>query len=106
MEELAYWKMAGRTTGRSLFLGTFVHSKILDELEYLHDTAVCVDQKGIIVAIESNCDQRKAEESLYPKLGWSRGDVTVRAGQEGQFFFPGFIGQYLSYFARTSVNYS
>lgn len=85
--------MAGRSTKPSLFLGTLVHSKSLDELEYLQDTAICVDEKGIIVAIAPNCDQRKAEASLYPGLGWSNGDVTVREAKEGQFFFPGFIGQ-------------
>ena len=84
--------MAPRTTGRSLFLGTLVHSKSLDELEYLQNTAVFVDEKGVIVAIEPNCDQGKAENTFYSNLGWSRGDVTVRVASEGQFFFPGFIG--------------
>jgi len=84
--------MAAHTASRSLFLGTFIHSKSLDELSYLHKTAVCVDEKGVIVALETNCDQAKAEETLYPQLGWSRGDVTVRTAKHGQFFFPGFIG--------------
>jgi hypothetical protein len=87
--------MAVRATGRSLFLGTFVHSKSLDELEYLKEAAVCVDEKGVIVAIEQDCDQNKAEQSLYPKLGWSHGDVTVQTAKEGGFFFPGFIGEFL-----------
>ena len=86
--------MADRTTGRCVFLGTLVHSKSQDELEYLHNTAVCVDEKGIIVAIEPDCDQSRVEDSLYPRLGWSRGDVTIRTAREGEFFFPGFIGWY------------
>jgi guanine deaminase len=86
--------MAPRTSGRSLFLGTLVHSKTLDRLEYLQGTAVCVDENGIIVAIQEGCDQSAAEQSLYPKLGWSRDDVTVRRANEGEFFFPGFIGQF------------
>ena len=86
--------MAIRTTRRSLFLGTLVHSKTLDQLEYLQGAAVCVDERGIIVAIQEGCDQRTAEQSLYPKLGWSRGDVTVRTAKEGEFFFPGFIGRF------------
>ena len=86
--------MAPRTTGRHLYLATLVHSKSLDELEYLQNAAVCVDEKGVIVAIEPNCDQRRAEESLYLQLGWSRGDVTVWTAKEGEFIFPGFIGQY------------
>jgi guanine deaminase len=76
-----------------VFLGSFVHSKSQDELEYLHNAAVCVDENGIIVAIEPNCGQSRAEERLYPRLGWSRGDVTIRTAREGEFFFPGFIGK-------------
>jgi len=64
----------------------------LDELEYLHDSAICVDENGVIVAIEKDCDLKKAEETLLPKLGWSTGDVTVKTAKPGQFFFPGFIG--------------
>ena len=84
--------MASHTTERSLFLGSFIHSKSLEELEYLHDTAVCVDEKGVIVAIEPGYDQVKAEEVLFSKLGWTKSDVTVKVAKPGQFFFPGFIG--------------
>ena len=76
-----------------LFIGTFIHSKKLDELEYLHDTAVCVDRSGRIVAVEPQCDRRKAEEVLYPRLGWRAPDVDVLVAEDGQFFFPGFIGK-------------
>ena len=69
-----------------------MHSKTLEELEFLHDTAVCVDENGVIVAVESNCDQTKAKETLFPKLGWATGDVSIRSARAGQFFFPGFIG--------------
>ena len=78
---------------RTLYLGSFVHSKSLDELDYLHDTAVLVDDKGVIVAIEPKCDQTKAEETLFPNLGWKTGEVSIRTSAPGQFYFPGFIGQ-------------
>jgi len=84
--------MASQSVGRSLFLGTFVHSKNLEELEFLHDTAICVDEKGVIVAIEKQCDQARAEETIFPNLGWEAGEVTVRTAKPGQYFFPGFIG--------------
>ncbi|WYZ46241.1 hypothetical protein EsH8_IX_000466 [Colletotrichum jinshuiense] len=74
-----------------LFLGTFVHSKTREELDYLHDTAVCVDASGTIVAVETACDLKRAEGELLPRLGWTASDVDVRVGKEGQFFFPGFI---------------
>jgi hypothetical protein len=88
--------MSAHTAGKSLFLGNFVHSKSLDELEFLHETAVCVDDKGVIVAIEKVGDQKKAEETLFPKLGWIVGEVSVRIAKPGQFFFPGFIGLFPS----------
>lgn len=77
-----------------LFIGTFIHSKKLDELEYLHDTAICVDKSGKIVAVEPQCDLEKATGTLYPTLGWSAADVDVTIGQDGEFFFPGFIGMF------------
>lgn len=84
--------MTGTAGVKSLFLGSFIHSKSLDELEYFHDTAVAVDDKGLIVAIEKDYDQKKAEETLFPKLGWAAAEVTIKSAKPGQFFFPGFIG--------------
>lgn len=80
------------STTNSLFIGNFIHSKTLDDLEYLHKTAIFVGEKGVIVAIESDCDQTKAEESIFPKLGWSSKDVSIHVANDHQFFFPGFIG--------------
>jgi guanine deaminase len=80
-------------------LGSFVHSKSLDQLEFLHEAAVFVDEKGVIVALEQKCTQKQATENILPKLGWSSGDVSIRIAKPGQFFFPGFIGQ-SSYFSK------
>lgn len=88
-------------TGKSLFLGCFIHSKSLDELELLKDSAILVDEKGIIVAIEPDCSQERAEKEIFEKLGWSRGDVKVYTSSEDQFFFPGFIGKYASCFSES-----
>tara|TARA_R110002060_G_scaffold29464_1_gene39842 strand:+ start:169 stop:444 length:276 start_codon:yes stop_codon:yes gene_type:complete len=87
--------MAVSSRQKTLFLGSFVHSKSLGELEFLHDSAICVDEKGVIVAVEKGCGQDKVEEIVFPKLGWTAGEVTVRTSQPGQFFFPGFIGQFV-----------
>ncbi|KAI1173890.1 guanine deaminase [Nemania sp. FL0916] len=79
-----------------VFLGTFVHSKSLGELEYLHNAAVCVDASGKIVAIEPNCNQQKAVETLYAGLGWTLDDVSVTVARDSrQFFFPGFIDTHI-----------
>jgi hypothetical protein len=80
-------------TRNQLFLGSFVHSKALDELDYLHNAAVCVDESGTIVAVERECDEAKARETVLPRLGWDAAGVEVVRAREGQFFFPGFIGE-------------
>jgi guanine deaminase len=77
-----------------LFLGSFVHCKALDELEYLHNAAVCVDQSGTIVAVETDCDEVKAKQTVLPRFGWDESEVEVVKAGEGQFFFPGFIGEF------------
>lgn len=84
--------MAAAKGEKTLYLGSFVHCKSLDKLEFLHDSAICVDEKGVIVAVEQNCDEKIAEENVFPKIGWSNVWVSKRASQPGQFFFPGFIG--------------
>ncbi|KAI0175744.1 guanine deaminase [Hypoxylon sp. FL1284] len=78
-----------------IFLGTFIHSAKLDALQYMHDTAICVDKAGKIVAIEQQCDLESAKETLCQKLAWSVHDVAVTAAKEGQFFFPGFIDTHI-----------
>ncbi|KAM0273961.1 hypothetical protein ACHAQH_008081 [Verticillium albo-atrum] len=74
-----------------LFLGTFIHSKSRESLEYLHKTAVCVDRYGAIAAIEPDCDLNRARTELFPRLEWDESLVTVTTASPGQFFFPGFI---------------
>jgi guanine deaminase len=86
-------KMAGEKKN-TVYHGTFIHSKALDELEYLHNTAVFVDKEGRIVAIERECDLTTAALSTtVSKLGWTP-DVSIEALTDGQFFFPGFIGEF------------
>ncbi|KAI9050491.1 hypothetical protein LZ554_005654 [Drepanopeziza brunnea f. sp. 'monogermtubi'] len=87
--------MSTPTSEKTLFLGSFVHSKTLGNLEFLHDSAVCVDEKGLIVAIERDCDQKKVQETVLPRLGWTAGEISVRASQRGQFFFPGFVDTHI-----------
>lgn len=84
-------KMAGQRKN-TVYYGTFIHSKSLDELEYLHNTAVFVDKEGKIVAIERECDLTATLSITVSKLGWNP-DVSIEALRDGQFFFPGFIGE-------------
>ncbi|KAK0629609.1 hypothetical protein B0T17DRAFT_589337 [Bombardia bombarda] len=78
-----------------LFVGSFIYSKNLDELEYLHGAAICVDKEGKIVAVERDCDEQTAIETVFPGLGWSADEVVVSVTKDGQFFFPGFIDTHL-----------
>lgn len=81
---------------KGLFLGTFIHSKTLDKLEFLHNTAVLVNEKGVIVAIEPDVkDLAEAERSVLSKIGWSREEVSVHIAKPGQFYFPGFIDTHI-----------
>ncbi|KAL6860487.1 hypothetical protein ACO1O0_004515 [Amphichorda felina] len=75
---------------RQVFVGTFVHSKSRTELDYLHDSVVCVDEHGVIVKVERGCGA-EATTALLESLGWPEAEVDVVACKEGQFFFPGFI---------------
>jgi hypothetical protein len=79
--------------GNQVFLGTFIHSRTREDLEYLHDTAVIVDGTGTIVAVEAACDAAKAEEIAIHRFGWPASGVTTYVAKQGQFFFPGFIGE-------------
>jgi len=80
-----------------LFFGSFIHSKTLAELEYLHGTAVAVDSAGKIVAVApGHADPAAAAAALFPTLGWAPADVDiVQAKSESHFFFPGFIDTHL-----------
>jgi len=85
------------TTRNKLFLGSFIHSKALAELEYLHDAAIAVDASGKIVAVERDCVGPEAVKMVLAKLGWAEADVDVdaTATKAAHFFFPGFIDTHL-----------
>jgi guanine deaminase len=84
--------MQGR---RQLFLGTFVHSKSKTELEYLHDAVVAVNEQGVILSISSNCkDLSAAAHAAREAAHWEENSVDTYKCQDGQFFFPGFIGEF------------
>jgi guanine deaminase len=89
--------MSTKPSQNQVFLGNFVHSKSLGELEYLHNAAICVDSTGRIVTIEPDCNQQKALEIVCAELGWGLDNVAITVARDGrQFFFPGFIGEWLT----------
>ncbi|KAI1774109.1 guanine deaminase [Hypoxylon cercidicola] len=79
-----------------VFLGTFIHSVKLGELQYMHDAMVCVDASGTIVAVVPQVNPKDFRETLVQKLpSWEPQDLVVTAAEEGQFFFPGFIDTHI-----------
>lgn len=108
-----------------VFIGTFIHSKALDELEYLHNTAVFVEgSTGTIVAVERECDHTRTLDETFNRLGWSAAECKIydstspsrsssnasnriaSAQSDGappkppppppvRFFFPGFIDTHI-----------
>lgn len=90
-----------------VFIGTFVHAKALDELEYLHDTAVFVHgPTGRIVAVEKERDHSRGLGETLDALGWTPAEVKIhdlatgKAGTGGEeeavsFFFPGFVDTHI-----------
>ncbi|UKZ85410.1 uncharacterized protein TrAFT101_001273 [Trichoderma asperellum] len=79
-----------------LLLGTFVHSKTQQHLEFLHNAAVAVDEQGKIAAIERDvAEASEAQARLLTQLGWDEAEVDVTVAAEGQFFFPGFVDTHI-----------
>ncbi|TQS35015.1 hypothetical protein Golomagni_04579 [Golovinomyces magnicellulatus] len=87
-------KMSGPAR-KSIFIGTFIFCRDLNTLERLKDTAVCVNDQGVIIAMERNFNQEaQFTQILLARLGWIDSKVVVYRSKEGQFFFPGFIGSF------------
>ncbi|KAF7546586.1 hypothetical protein G7Z17_g8333 [Cylindrodendrum hubeiense] len=81
---------------KQIFLGTFISSKSRQELQYLHDAAVCVDSHGKIVKVDVDCTSAELiDDRLLNKLGWEKSEVDVHVAKPGQFFFPGFIDSHV-----------
>lgn len=78
-----------------LLLGTFVHSKTQQDLDFLHKAGIAVDTHGKIAAIERDAhDLSEVKARLLAKLGWDETEVDVTEAAEGHFFFPGFVGEF------------
>lgn len=81
-------------TKRKVFLGRFIYPKTREELAYLLDAAVCVDENGKIAAVEEGIDCWAAIQlKVLPSLGWSADEVEVQSCGDDDFFFPGFVGE-------------
>jgi len=86
--------MAENTLQRTVYLGTFVHSKSLEVLEIRQRTAIFVDENGKILAVEKDVADSEAARGFFSRLGWSEeeGKTSIHECHGEEFFFPGFIG--------------
>lgn len=92
--------MSGKVVEKTVYLGTFAHSKSLTELEIAHDAAIFVDESGKIVAVERGVADEAAAKNFFPKLNWSESQekpIQIFKSKEEQFFFPGFIGKHMAF---------
>lgn len=82
------------TMKHTLYIGPFVHSKSLHDLEICQKGIIGVDELGKIAFIErtgSDGEGGEDGEAVAKKHGWDSYNV-VRIKDNG-FFFPGFIGK-------------
>ncbi|KFZ20077.1 hypothetical protein V501_00303 [Pseudogymnoascus sp. VKM F-4519 (FW-2642)] len=90
--------MSGKVVEKTVYLGTFAHSKSLKELEIAHDAAIFVDESGKIVAVERGIADEATAKSFFPKLNWTESQenpIQIIRSKEEQFFFPGFIDTHI-----------
>jgi guanine deaminase len=82
---------ASAPISKTIYLGAFVHSASLAELEVCAKGAVGVDDEGVIAFVERNVEIGEVKKKHE---GWEEAKVVeVKDG----FFFPGFIGECLSF---------
>lgn len=78
---------ASAPISKTIYLGTFVHSKSLTELEISSNAAIGVNENGIITFIEKNISDVPPIPAQYPD--YQNASITKIPGNG--FFFPGFI---------------
>ncbi|RPB10017.1 Metallo-dependent hydrolase [Morchella conica CCBAS932] len=74
---------------KTIYVGTFIHSVSLAELQVLKRSAVAVDESGKILLVE-----HPVEASMLEMWAKEAGTTIVEAGP-GQFFFPGLIDTHI-----------
>lgn len=82
---------ASASVPNTIYLGAFVHSISLSELEICDKGAIGVDSNGVIQFVERDIELAQVQEK---HAEWKDAKV-VKVGENG-FFFPGFIGMYYS----------
>lgn len=72
---------------KTIYFGTFIQCKSLQELEICHEGAIGVNEKGVIAFVDR---EAKDSESVATHHQWDGAKIVKAA--PNQYFFPGFIG--------------
>ncbi|KAF2133343.1 guanine deaminase [Dothidotthia symphoricarpi CBS 119687] len=80
---------ASAPISKTIYLGPFVHSTSLTELEISEQGAIGVDEKGVIAFVERDVAHDGVDEIKRRNQGWENAEVVSVEGNG--FFFPGFI---------------
>jgi len=81
---------ASQQISKTIYLGPFVHSKSLQELEICKNGAIGVDENGKIAFVERDTTPLNV---LEQQQGWK--DAKIVRIQDNGFFFPGFIDTHI-----------
>ena len=85
---------------KSLYFGTFIHNVSLPEIEILENTAIGVDENGVILFIERGIE-RGYIARIAESHGWTEWDSYVHQGKRTEFWFPGFVGEFVDFTATS-----
>ncbi|KAH7380137.1 hypothetical protein BKA66DRAFT_465818 [Pyrenochaeta sp. MPI-SDFR-AT-0127] len=80
---------ASAPISKTIYLGPFVHSTSLAELEICERGAIGVEETGVISFVERDVSPDGIEELKSRKEGWEEARIVSIEGNG--FFFPGFI---------------
>ncbi|KAF1841999.1 guanine deaminase [Cucurbitaria berberidis CBS 394.84] len=80
---------ASASISKTIYVGPFVHSTSLTDLEIEEKGAIGVDENGVIAFVERNVSQAGIEDVKSRNPGWQDAQVIKLEGNG--FFFPGFI---------------
>ncbi|MCJ1243363.1 hypothetical protein MMC30_000560 [Trapelia coarctata] len=80
---------------RKVYVGTFIHSVSLANLEILENAAIGIEENGIIAFVEKDMKELGLAEVVGQKYGWKEPHIVKGDGRSMSFFFPGFVDTHI-----------
>ena len=83
----------GAPLQRTVYVGTFLHSASLELVEVRENTAIGVDEDGIIAFVwEFDTENEQGLRDYVQLHGWADYQIHRAPRSNVSFWFPGFIG--------------